>query len=84
MREYQLQYRPEQVREIIQLSGYNYAPQNRDGDKSTWVTFEHTHDLETALQIFYKWCEDTPSLDKRILLVTEDVVCEYTGQEVTA
>lgn len=82
MKEYQLQYRPEQAHEIIQLNGYN-VPQDKDGDKSTWVTFERAYALETALYVFYKWCEDTPSLDKRILLVTEDVVCEYTGQEVT-
>lgn len=82
MREYRIQYRPDQVREYIQLNGYN-VPQEKDGDKSTWVTFEHAYGLEKALHIFHKWCEDTPSLDKRILLVTEDVVCEYIGQEMT-
>lgn len=80
MKSYHIQYRPEQVREIQQLHGYNVT-QDKDEDNSTWVTFERAYELETALDIFHKWCKDTPSFDRRILLVTEDIVCEYTGQE---
>lgn len=80
MKEYLIQYRPEQAHEIIQLNGYN-VPQDKDGNKNTWVTCERVCELEAAFNLFHKWCKDTPSLDKRILLVTKDVICDYTGQE---
>lgn len=82
MKEYQVQCRPEQAREIIQQHGYNYPEsQDEDGDKSTWVTLDRAYDLEAALDVFHKWCKEIPSLDKRLLLVTQNVICEYAGQE---
>ena len=80
MKEYRIQIRPAQLNEIIQQAGYNYR-ENNNVDTDTWVTFERAYALDKALEIFHKWCADTPSSDKRILLVTEDIVCEYTGQE---
>ena len=53
-------------------------------ENGSWVTFEYTFGLDKALDLLYRTSSTDPSCDHRILLVTEDVVCEYKGQEVNA
>ena len=60
-----------------------YQIQYKNGYEAGWVTFEYTYELEKALELLYIASSSDPNCDHRILLVTEEVICEYTGQEVT-
>lgn len=60
-----------------------YKVQYSVAEDGPWITFEYIYELEKALEILYKASSTDPTCDHRILLVTEEVICEYTGQEVT-